>query len=405
MTVVARTIGGDALPGTTRAALVVGAPSSGDRAGAVEFAERTALQLQRSFPGRTSIVVALERRSTRVRAVVPDGSAQLLGSAEVEGEDEISTLLRAASSLESGAVALVQPRPDRDDDWLTHLLSPILDGGYDVVCPCDAHRAVEGAVHTGITSPLTRTLFGSRLRQPIGKEIAVSLDACHRLLADGTWLDEVARDGPDLWLASPSLTSGLRVCQSCLGPRPATPAAQGEPLVTALPRTVGVLFRGIERHASEWQRAPARTAVPSFGRCVWLEGGPAPVDVAPMIEAFRLGHRDLSDVWGGALSPATRLALQRAAALPGGAFELPDGVWAHALCEFLVSWHQRALNRAHLLAALTPLYLGWFATFARQVVDAPVEKVDERVDAIDAAFEEARRHLVAWWRWPDRFSP
>ena len=62
-------------------------------------------------------------------------------------------------------------------------------------------------------------------------------------------------------------------------------------------------------------------------------------------------------------------------------------------------------RRDQMLRALTPIYLGWLASYAMEVSGASPETVEERVEGLCLAFESTKPHLVARWRWPDRFNP
>ncbi|MFO0585506.1 MAG: hypothetical protein U0229_24755, partial [Anaeromyxobacter sp.] len=71
----------------------------------------------------------------------------------------LGPLLRAASDQDARAVAIVAAEPhDHAVDWLGRLLAPIIEDGYDFVCPAYARHRTEGAINTGIVSPLFRTL-------------------------------------------------------------------------------------------------------------------------------------------------------------------------------------------------------------------------------------------------------
>ncbi len=50
------------------------------------------------------------------------------------------------------------------------------------------------------------------------------------------------------------------------------------------------------------------------------------VDVGRMSELFRLGTRDLLEVWSLILPPATLFELRKLASLPQDQFRMPDGI-------------------------------------------------------------------------------
>ena len=53
-------------------------------------------------------------------------------------------------------------------EWIELLAGPILKGGYDFVAPLYARYKYDGTITNTVTYPLTRALYGNRIRQPIG---------------------------------------------------------------------------------------------------------------------------------------------------------------------------------------------------------------------------------------------
>ena len=57
-------------------------------------------------------------------------------------------------------------------EWVELLAGPILKGGYDFVAPLYARYKYDGTITNNISYPLTRALYGARIRQPIGGDFA-----------------------------------------------------------------------------------------------------------------------------------------------------------------------------------------------------------------------------------------
>ena len=62
---------------------------------------------------------------------------------------------------------------------------PILKGGYDYVAPLYARHKYDGTITNTVTYPLTRALYGLRIRQPIGGDFGVSGDLVRHYLDAG----------------------------------------------------------------------------------------------------------------------------------------------------------------------------------------------------------------------------
>jgi hypothetical protein len=303
----------------------------------------------------------------------------------------------------AGGALVVGDGRDENVDWLRLLVSPILEGGFECVCPGYRRARFEGLVNTAILYPLTRALYGLRLRQPAGGEAAVSLGLARHLLADPDWRRDPVDVGSGSWLVAKVLSERRRVCQAWLGRWPGGAAAP-EDASSALAQLVGPAFREMERHPARWQRLDGSEPVPSASQA-GADDGPAEVDVAALAARFQLGLQELDPVWGLVLSPATRLALRRSAGAAPEALHLDDALWARVVYDFAVAFTTRAVERGQLLRSLTPLYLGWVAGFANDVRGRDGAAVAARIESLCTAFEREKRYLIGRWRWPDSFNP
>jgi hypothetical protein len=124
-----------------------------------------------------------------------------------------------------------------------------------------------------------------------------------------------------------------------------------------------------------------------------------------MVDAFRLGFQNLQEIWAPLLSPATLLELKKLAVGKAEPFRFPDDLWVRAVYDFALGYHLRMMNRDHLLRALTPLYLGWLASFVVEMQDADGSQVEARIEQLCIAYERQKPYLISRWRWPDRFNP
>jgi len=84
---------------------------------------------------------------------------------------------------------------------------------------------------------------------------------------------------------------------------------------------------------------------------------------------------------------------------------MPDALWARMVYDFALAHRLRTIGRSHLMGALTPLYLGWVASYVQEIALLPAAEVAERQERLARAFEENKPYLVSRWRWPDRFNP
>jgi len=385
---------------------------AGDRSAVTASAASIRAHLAARFAGCTAkIVVATAGSETAlVDADSPDAARTaavpaLAGDGIAGHLSAVSAVLREADRLGARAAVLLSAGAhDESVDWLGLLLQPILEEGFDYVCPTYRRERLDGMLNTAIVYPLTRALFGRRLRQPAGGEAALSLALARALLAQPAWRQDPAYAGSDAWLVASVLAGPFRACQAWLGKWPGG-AGPAEDASHALARIVGPVFQEMERHADRWQRVEGSEPVPSVGQAGVIAGGPFAVDVGPLEDAFRLGLRELGELWGLVLPPGTLLTLRRAAATPAGKARVSDALWARIVYDFAVAHSTRVVERQQLLRSMTPLYLGWVRGFVEDVRELDGDGTEARVEALCGTFEREKPYAIARWRWPDSFNP
>jgi len=164
------------------------------------------------------------------------------------------------------------------------------------------------------------------------------------------------------------------------------------------------VFLDMERNAPCWQRSRVSVPVPALGEPIRAAPDGGSVDIAQMVESFQLGNRELQEIWGLVLPPATLLELKKLSRLPAEQFRMPDELWVKIVYDFALAHRLRTLSRDHLLRSLTPLYLGWVASYAHDLNSVGISP-ERRLEQLSLAYESGKSYLVSRWRWPDRFNP
>ena len=288
--------------------------------------------------------------------------------------------------------------------WIEWLAGPVVHHAFDFVSPYYRRHPFDGALTKGIVYPLVRALYGMRLRQPAAAEFACSRRLIDHFLNQDLWGRDGAQVGIDLWLTSSAASGDFRLGEAELGIR--THHSRGEEtldLPTTIVQVVGSLFADLEGRAERWQRIRGSVAVQRFGTVAGGEPPPASaVDVERLIESFRLGHRELRDIWTWVLPTRTIVDLHRLLDCAPTKFRLSDDLWSRVVYDFALGYRLRVLPRHHLLRSLVPLYSGWLASFILQVRELSLEAVDQRVEDLASAFEAQKPYLISRWRWPER---
>jgi len=80
-------------------------------------------------------------------------------------------------------------------DWIKYLIDPVLEKGYQFVSPIYLRHKYDGTITNNIVYNLTRTLYGKRMRQPIGGDFAFSRDLAKFYAEQDVWETECHNAG------------------------------------------------------------------------------------------------------------------------------------------------------------------------------------------------------------------
>ena len=328
--------------------LVVGLP------GLVDVAQVRAVAEQWSGSGRRLTVVhpcvpgmseALETLggSNDVRVVAREIAAVASATAPWLGQPAVyAALLAEAESL--GASACVILNPDLaafTPAAVDALVRPIFESTCDLAMPLYRAGRFDGLLNQAILAPVTRALYGKRVRYPLAQDFSVSAGFLPGLRQA---ISTPAAGQGLLWPATEAVLRDKKVCQVYL-PVHHEYAAAGMDLPTLLQQIVAPLFADMDRHASLWQRVRGSQSTTESG------GDPTPGEVGletspdprPMVEAFQLGQRNLQEVWSLVLPPVTLLELKKLSRQPLESFRMADALWSRVVYDFALANMRRKM--------------------------------------------------------------
>ncbi len=290
-------------------------------------------------------------------------------------------------------------------EWVCQFLPPLLDLDADLVAPYYAPRKLQGLLNSSIVYPLTRCLYGKRVHNPFGPDVGVSRRLIQKILR--TNRNSNGGSGslhPLASLAPAAACDNLDICQVHLGAR-LYPTTDWTNMSSLVAQVLSPIFLEMERSAACWQRTRWSAPVPTHGESPPVPLESVTLDSHRMVETFQLGVRDLQEIWGLVLPPATLFELRKLSRLSPDQVHLPDELWARIVYDFALAHRLQTINRDHLLRSMTPLYLAWVVSYAREIEGAGSVSVEQRIERLALAYEGAKPYLISRWRWPDRFNP
>jgi hypothetical protein len=339
----------------------------------------------------------------------------------------LRTIFEIAAALEVQALVVV----DSDlrsilPEWIELLAGPILKGGYDFVAPLYSRHKHDGTITNTVTYPLTRALYGLRIRQPIGGDFGVSGDLVRYYLAADGWTPDVSKFGIDVWMTTNALAGGFAVCQARLGAKVHDPKDPGADLGPMFRQVVGTALRLAVANADRWREVRGSHDVPAYGFERHGDPPPLEVNVLRLLSEFHAASLTMDATWREMLAPGTssevlalaaeagavaaairdRLALDgpgagtpttAAMAEAAAAFMFPDDLWARIVFDLIVAARDAPAAIDARVAALVPVYFGRVASLVVENRDLSTERAEDHVERQAREFERLKPYLVARW--------
>jgi glucosylglycerate synthase len=327
----------------------------------------------------------------------------------------LRTIFQIADAL--GVEALVVVDSDLRSivpEWIELLAGPVLKGGFDYVAPLYSRYKYDGTITNTVTYPLTRALYGLRIRQPIGGDFGVSGDLVKHYLEQDDWDADVSKFGVDIWMTTKAITGGFAVAQTRLGAKVHDPKDPGADLGPMFSQVVSTILRLTKRHADRWLEVSGSHEVPAYGFERILDPPPLKVDVQRLLEEFAKGRITVGDEWRTALTAENASVIERLSSEAGEAvematradtpqtitdigFTLPDETWARVVYDMAVAHHAGLLPMDRLIASLVPLYFGRVASLILATTELTTDQAEAFVERQARAFELAKPYFVERW--------
>ena len=397
--------------------IVVGIPSYNNARTIGHVVRAVSVGLAKYFPAQRSVIVNSDGGSkdkTQEVVMHAEGGADdlLLVSHPVHTSYRISTpyhgipgkgsafrtIFAVARQLNARACVVV----DSDlrsitPGWIELLARPVLEHGYDYIAPYYHRHKYDGTITNGIIYPMTRTLYGKSVRQPIGGEFGFSGTLAARYLEKDVWDTDVARFGIDIWMTVTAIAEGFRVGQAYLGAKIHDAKDPGADLTSMFRQVIGSFFSLMGSYENVWKQVQSHDTVPLFGFPFEVGVEPLTVNTDRMIHAAQQGVSDLREIYSSFLSAQTLVDLTNYVHRNGKGFHIPDQLWVRMIYQAAIAYHYRVLDREHLLQSLVPLYLGRTASFVLEVTDSTATQVEERIEGLCQVFENEKPYLTEYW--------
>jgi glycosyltransferase involved in cell wall biosynthesis len=392
----------------TKADIVVGIPSYNEARLIPYPTQQASLGLTQFFPDYRSAIINVDNHST-------DGTREaFLGTETQVPKLYISTpegvvgkghnlrnFFRKACELGARACVVVDadlrsitPR------WIKNLVEPLFQD-FGFVSPLYVRHKYDGTITNSIGYPLTRCVFGRRVRQPIGGDVGFSGEMARVFLEHPFWNPMVASFGVDIWMTTVAICQGVPICQSFLGrPKIHKTRDPASDVGTAFRQIVGTIFGAMIHFRDFWQKVRWSRPTAIFGFGLGEVELPPPVNVNPqaLYQRFQQGIAGNLELWKEIFPTEVFSKLTEVTEMDPSRFDFPSDLWAKILFSAAVAFALQSAQGENILDCLIPLYYGRVYSYVLRTQEMSMQQAEDYIEEQCMLFEEARPFLDE--RWP-----
>jgi|GEM_PF-5539023 len=301
----------------------------------------------------------------------------------------LRTIFEIASRLRARATVIIDPRQQHlfSRDFPT-LARPILEEGFDLVCPAYRRNPFDAPYVKFLAYPLFRTLYGPLLKDPAPPDFAFSGNLAEVFFAKKFCEGPHAGTCTDLWLPYKAIMEDMRVCS--------VPILQWAPDFSEY--KVHAFFELMELNPNQWKQIrPPETDEPSepYG-CMSIP--PANLEIPGLWQEFQRFFSETRGTIKGILSKETMEAFEKAADVEEEQFCFSPALWARIVIEFALNYHHRNRDRIQITQALVPFQIARLYSFFKTMGGKSAGEPDALIEEQARAFEKLKPYLVENWK-------
>jgi len=285
-------------------------------------------------------------------------------------------------------------------EWIKHLGEPLFSG-FSYVAPLYIRHKYDGTITNGIAYPMTRALYGRRVRQPIGGDFGFSGKLGKAYMKSDGWSEAVANFGIDIWMTTMAISHKAQVCQAFLGrPKIHRTKDPGAHLGPMFREVVGTIFSMMKHFDSFWTKIKYSrpTAIYGFGLGETEMPPEVNVDTENLMNKFQDGFKDNRDIWENVLMEDVFKKLLEIKDMSENEFTFPTDLWARVLFDMAIAYRDAVTDRDIMMDSLIPLYFGRTLSFVKKTKRMSIKQAEEAIEDDCMTFEMAKPYLLRRWK-------
>ena len=383
--------------------IVVGIPSYYNEDTIENVLSQVSCGLEKFYPDYKSVIIVSDGGST-------DDTREKAESVDTGKVEKIATIYRGPAGKGSAlravfaAVCILKAKAglclDADlrsikPDWVKKMIGPIIEERCDFVAPLYLRHKYDATITNDIAYPLTRALYGIRVRQPIGGDFAFCSELAREYLEQNVWNTDVARFGIDIFMTTTAICHGYRIGESPLGAKSHNPKDPIS-LTPMFRQVVGTMFNLAEKYEKRWKKIRGSVNPRITGKIEFAKPDKVTFSVQRLEASFRAGWERFSSLWERILE---RLNFKHLLRVKEGKDLLYSSAWAKIVYDYMLAYHKKIdkIDKSHLLWSLVPIYQIRVASFIKETEAMNNEQAERLIESQALTFEDCKSYLVERW--------
>ncbi len=391
-----------------RADLVVCIPSYNE-ADSIEFPAKMANEgLIKYFPEKSSVIINCDNNSPdntkqaflNTPTKVPKIYLSTLPGIKGKGNNFRNLFLKVVDLKAEAVVVVDADLKSITPQWIKHLGEPLFND-FSYVAPIYVRHKYDGTITNSIAYPLSRALYGRRVRQPIGGDFGFHGSLAQVYLDSPLWDEAIANFGIDIWMTTLAFNQGVQVCQSFMGrPKVHRPKDPGSDLGPMFREVVGSIFIMMKHFERFWLsvKYSKPTSIYGFGLGEVEMPPKVNVDTDALFQKFHDGFGHYRDIWKKVLAQDLYKKLLEMKGMTERVFAFPTDLWARILYDLSVGYRDSVCDPVSMIDSLIPLYYGRTFSFVKRTKRMSARQAEEAIEEDCMTFEMTKPYLVRRWK-------
>lgn len=281
------------------------------------------------------------------------------------------------------------------------ILEPILQEDVDYVTPYYVRHKWDGTITNNLVYPLTASIYGKKIRQPIGGEIGISKKFTQILLQNPkVWIEnDVGKYGVDIWITLEAIVNGVKIEQVFLTSKIHNPS-EGK-LENMYKEVANSLFHHIKKNISWWtkltqEEIEKNSEVKIHNKIYQIQPEEVPFNWQKAIEFFQKSFQQNTSYYQKILSSENYIKLLNLSKASQEQFIFETNLWSHIVYDFIIQYLK--LNseeeKETLLHSMVPIYLGRTSYSAKITDKISSWEAEKLIHQVVNEFIKERKYLL-----------